>query len=296
MGRRSPIRNGLGMVFRSPSVWLAEVAWRWSFAVGASLLIFLCLLQFLDVVAMPQGIELWQGRNSRHLAFRAVAEVFQGNGTAVLRLAALLAPALIILWVFAAALGRSATLKFLLSESEVRVRSILGLNFLRVFAALAALFGCLVAVILAGHASSAAHVSRGTAVSPRIFASCFALSAVSVFGWAMVNWVLTVAGIFAHGRRSTLAAVAEAAMEIRRHTGQFLAASLGFGLLRGVTFLAATFLAVWAVALATLSVWAAAVALLLVLLLYLVVLDFLHVARLAAYVVIAEESDHPGVG
>jgi hypothetical protein len=291
MGRRSPIRSGLGRVFHAPSVWLAEVAWRWSFGIGASLLVFLCLLEFLGALAAPQSSELFRAQNNRQLAFRALAGIFQGSGTTVLKLAAFLVPALIILWVFAAALGRSVTLKFLLAESQVSVRSILGLNFLRALAALVPLLGCLAAALLAGQTSSAVRSAGSTAFSSRILASFFALSALLVCGWAAVNWILTVAGVFAHTRRGTLAAIADAAKEIRRHAGQFLTASLGFALLRGVALFATIFVGVWAIALAAISAWAAVIALFLVWLLYLAIMDFLYIARLAAYVAIAEESD-----
>jgi len=283
MGGRSPIRHGLGMVFRAPSLWLAEMAWRRSFSLGAGVLIFLCLLQFLDTLAAPQDSGFFPGRNSRRAVFAALAGVFQGSGTTVLKLAVLLVPALIILWVFAAGLGRTVTLKFLVSESEVRLRSVLGLNLLRALAALILILGCAAAALLAGRFSHAISSPANPAASGRVFAGFCLLSGLLVCGWAMVDWILTVAGVLTHSRRGALAALADAARQVRRHTGQFLAANLGFALLRGVAFFTTIFLAVWAMALAAISGWAAAVALVVVWLLYRAVADFLYVARLAAY-------------
>jgi len=281
MGRRSPIRNGLGAVFRAPSLWLAEMAWRRSFGIGAGLLIFLSLLQFLDTLAAPQDSGFFPGRNSRRAVFAALAGVFQGSGTTILKLAVLLVPALIILWIFAAGLGRTVTLKFLLSGSKVRLRSVLGLNLLRALAALVLILGCAMAAIVAGRASQAIPSPENTVASWRVFAGFGVLGGLLVCVWAVADWILTVAGVLAHSGRGVLAAIADAVRQIRRHTGQFLAANLGFALLRGVVFFVTSFLAVWAMALAAISGWSAV---LLVWLLYRAVADFLYIARLAAYI------------
>src|SRR5208337_796446 len=100
--------------------------------------------------------------------------IFQVGGRPLLKVGAILAPALTVLWLTAAALGRAATLKFLLAELVARdtdpgpplhhatigrggsvgppprVRSLLALNFLRVVTTLAAALGWFALVFLAG--------------------------------------------------------------------------------------------------------------------------------------------------
>jgi hypothetical protein len=290
MPQRFPTRDGFEAVVRAPSLWLAEMAWRWSFGISACLLMSFSLLEFLRSLAVSRADWLFLRSKNPFLVSGALGNIFSGSGPRLLRAAAILLPALAILWVSAATLGRAVTLKFLLPGSVVRYRSLAGLNFLRAAIALAAVAGFLGAALLAGHAGmgSTEDATDATNLS-YVMAVFLCLSIVVACAWSVLNWVLALAAIFAvRDRQDTLNATAEAVRAFRRHLGQFFAVSTWFGLLHLVAMVGASYVAALAVPLTALSKWAAVLMLIVVAALYFAAVDFLYIARLAAYIAIAE--------
>jgi hypothetical protein len=291
MRRRFPTRDGFEAVVRAPSLWLAEMAWRWSFGISACLLIFFSLLEFLRSLVVSRADWLFLRSNNPLLVSGALGNIFSGSGPRLLRIAAILLPALAILWVLAATLGRAATLKFLLPGSLVRFRSLAGLNFLRAAVSLAAIIGFFGVAVLAGYAGvgSTEGAAKAGAHLYYITAIFLGLGIVVASAWSVLNWMLALAAIFAvRDRQDTLSATAEAVCTFRRHPGKFFATSTWFGLLHLVAIVGASYVAAMAIPLAALSKWAALLVLLVVAGQYFAAVDFLYIARLAAYVVIAE--------
>ncbi|HUJ95822.1 MAG TPA: hypothetical protein VLW84_11200 [Terriglobales bacterium] len=317
MKMRSPTLEGFRAIFHQPSLGLAEISWRWSFGSAAIALLFFSFLEYLDTLPVTKGeIFLLRSRQPA-LVSQALAHILRGSG---LRAAAALIVAgfaLALGWIVISSLGRAASLKALreyfqiqiesssielpvVSSSpyavgpEIRlkkqwVRSLMGLNSLRVAAALAAAVGCIGALVLAGAASPDKDPSPGSAML--IFLTLVMLVALA---WNGVNWALSLASIFTAQERDTFSALTAAVDFYRRHTGPVLAAGTWFGLAHVVIFFVATSVVAFPLALAGfLPAGMVLGGVLLVTLLYFAVADFLHVGRLAAYIYILEGPERP---
>lgn len=297
--RRSPTIEGFRVLFRRPSVWLAEIAWRWSFGAAATLLGFLALREYLDTLPVSKGDLILLSSGQPYFALQAIRHIFHGSAPRAAEGLVVLAIALALGWIVIAALGRALTTKELLAyfrEQEpfdveedparpFRLGPLLGLNFLRVGAALAALVGCVGGLVLGAAASPAKDPSPGSAMM--IFlTTCL----VVLFLWGGVNWLLSIAAVFAVARgEDTFGAISAAVSLCRERLGAVLAASSWFGLAHLVALVVAS--SVWAFPLAFISLLPGAVVfggVLLVSLLYFAVADFIYMGRLAAYVFLME--------
>jgi len=113
---------------------------------------------------------------------------------------------------------------------------------------------------------------------------------VVLFLWGAVNWLLSIAAVFAVTRgEDTFGAISAAVGLCRERLGAVLAASSWFGLAHLVALAVAS--SVWAFPLAFISLLPGAVVfggVLLVSLLYFAAADFIYMGRLAAYVFLAE--------
>jgi len=319
-----PIRSGFRAVFRQPALILAEIAWRWSFGAAAWVLIVLSVRRVLAGINLSQPEYLLARRSDLFLIADACARVLYQALPALARVAAILIPGLALIWIFAATLGRAGTLKALLSMTVIlsedaprseragfarehgaseskdpyhsgpgpavrrRFGPLLFLNFLRAIFTLATLLASSGAVILAGVAFP------GQGADPTAAALIWVLLAALVaFFWSVINWFLALAPIWivrdGHG---AFRAVADSVALFRRHSGACVAAAWWFGFLRGLALLAA-FVAGVATALAVQTMRPAAAATLLIALLYFALADFLYIARLAAFVALADVSPEP---
>ncbi|MGA7907370.1 MAG: hypothetical protein WCA16_08205 [Candidatus Sulfotelmatobacter sp.] len=313
MSRISPTVEGFRASFRRPSFTLAEIAWRWMVGATACTLFAFGLVEYLSTLPVTNGDLLFLRTRHPILVGQAIAHILRGSlgrGVVAGLLAAL---ALAGLWVFAASLGRVATLRALLDyfrndvagmvstgasgtsqreEAENRSaeggrpwRSLIGLNFLRAAVTLASLAAFQGAAILAGFASSAANPRPGLAVL--LF---MPLAGLICLAWWALNWFLSLAAVFAVlDGEDTLGALSAAVRLCRERAGAVFAVSTWTGLAHLATFVGAT--GVVSLPLAFLQVAPGRLVLagmLLVTLAYFAVADWLYVARLAGYVCIAE--------
>ena len=159
------------------------------------------------------------------------------------------------------------------------------LNFLRAAVALAAAFGFAGATILAGFASPAAHPQPGLA-----FSLFLPLAGLICYVWWALNWLLSLAGMFAaRDGEDAVGAISAAVALTRERTGAVFAVSTWTGLAHLVALVGAFTLASMPLGLAGLVPWRWVVAgILLVTLSYFAFADWLYMARLAGYVCIAE--------
>jgi len=304
MASRSPTLEGFRAILRRPSLGLAEIAWRWSFGAAGTALVTFALLEYLDTLPVTRGDLILLRTRHPALIGQAIQHIFKGSALRLVEAVIVLAVASAIAWIVIAALARAATLKALLGyfreydqhapgrespgadrgETENwRLRSLFGLNSLRVGVTLAAALGCL-AALLAGGA-----VSPDNDPSP---ASAFFVTVCVVMlvwlAWSVVNWFLSVASVFvvAEGR-DALGAMTAAVDLCRSRWGAIFAAGTWFGLAHIVAFIVATTVVAFPMGLATmLPAGVTLGGVLLVTLLYFAVADFLYVGRLAAYVAI----------
>lgn len=281
---------------RDPAIGFAEIAWRWTFGLAGGVLVSFALVQYLDTLPVTDRDMLFLRTGQRALVLQALARIFQGSTGRLALAATVLLPALALAWILAGSLGRAATLRALVNyfrrdreDSSSRlvfpISSLMGLNLLRVGAALAAGLGCLGAVLLANLSSPEAHPSPGSA-----FFIFVTLVASVGLAWIVVNWFLSLASVFVvDGGEDTFGAIAAAVALCRTRTASVLAPGLWFGVAHLTAFFVAT--SVVAFPLAFLGVLPAGFVLggvLVVTLLYLAVADFLYIGRLAAYVAILE--------
>jgi hypothetical protein len=294
MKQRSPTLEGFRAILRVPSLGLAEIAWRWSFAVAVGAFLIFGALQFLDTLPVTSGeIALLRTRQPTLVA-RAISHIVHGSAPRALAAAVVIALCVGIAWIFVASLGRAAGIRAMLDYFRVasnssqtaawRLTSMMGLTFFRLAATLAAAVACLGALFLASPSSPEA----GT--SPGIVALIFFASVVLIVSvWSTLNWFLSLASIFAIGEgRDTFGALASAVDLFRSHSAPLLAVGTWFGLAHAGAFFLFSALAMVPIALTkAVPVRAVLFGLLVVVLLYFAVVDFLRVGRFAGYVYIS---------
>ncbi len=289
-----PVRDGFTATTRHPAIVLAEIAWRWTFAIAALAILAVAGLRFLGTIHVGRGDLLFARSGQPLFIADAISHIFQEAAPRVVRLGIVVLPALAMLWIAAACAGRLATLKALLANSAgAGIAPLLGLNFLRVALAMTALLSYVGAMIVAGLASAS---SSDPQKSAGIFLLIFLLFTILIaMAWSAVNWFLTLATIFAvRDGRNTFGAVADAVQLFRRNAADFVAVSSWFGFLRVVLIIVVAVVSVASLAALDKSQVAAAFLLLLVISLgYFAVADYLYIVRLAAYVAIAQGARPP---
>lgn len=292
-------------MFRQPSLGLAEITWRWSFGFALASLLIVSCVEYLDTLPVSRGDLLLLRSRQPALISQAVAHILRGSAPRVVEVTIVLAAAMAMAWIILASLGRAATLKAMLryfreyaatlgaaptgerlpEAASSRLRSLCGLNFFRVGVTLAAVVGCLGALLLAGAASPDKDPSPWSALL------VFMVLAMMVWlAWSALNWFLSLAAVFVVGRgRDTFGAVASTVDLCRARTGSVFAAGTWFGLIHLAAFVVASSVVVFPLAFIGLLPWGVVLAgVLLITLLYFAVADFLYVGRLAAYVAIVE--------
>jgi len=299
----SPTLEGFRAIFRQPSLGLAEISWRWSFGFAAAALAALSILAYLDTLPVtPTELFLLRTRQPA-LVSHAVTQILRGSGLRAMAGFIVLALGLALIWIVIASLGRAATLVALREYFQARIangspsgavrhcriRSLVGLNFLRVNTALAAALGVVGALVFAAAATPDNDSAPGLSVLIFLTIVLFVGLAASV-----LNWILSLASIFTVNEGKDTFGALMAAVELwRRRTGAVLAGGTWFGLAHVTAFVVATSVVAFPLALA--GVLPAGVVLggvLLVTLLYFAVVDFLYIGRLAACWYLVQEPEN----
>jgi hypothetical protein len=299
MKPRSPTLEGFRAIFRRPSFGLAEIAWRWSFGLAATLLLAFSFFTFLDTLPVGKSDLLLMRSRQPFLIFRAMAHIVRGSAFRAVGASIVLALTLGVAWIVLASLGRAATLKALIAyfresnisapaqeeKSRWRLRSLFALNFLRLAATLAAAIGCLAAILLPAAALRTPNPTPG--IAALIFLTVTMLVWIA---WSTLNWFLSLAQLFvvADGK-NTFDAIAAAIDLCRARSGSIFAAGTWFGLAHLTAFVLASSIAGFPLAFAPyLPPVAVLGGVLVVAVLYFAVADFLYVGRLGAYMAMLE--------
>jgi hypothetical protein len=303
VSRISPTLEGFRAAFRRPSLTFAEIAWRWTIGTTAFTLLAFGLLEYLDTLPVTEADLLLLRTRHPVLVEQAIAHILRGSVNRVVAAGLVGAAAVTGLWILAASLGRTVTVRDLLRYfaqrreaiaklpvEEIRERprflsALLGLNFLRAAAVLAALLGLQAAAILAGFVSTTGHPRPGLA-----FVLFLPLAAVvCLLAWVL-NWFLSLAALFAvRDYGTTLDALSAAVAFFRDRISAVLAVSTWTGLAHLAIFIGAT--SVVSIPLAFLQIAPARLIIAVILtmtLAYFAIADWLYMARLAGYVCIAE--------
>src|SRR5580704_10436052 len=303
MKPRSPTLEGFRAILRRPSFGLAEIAWRWSFGAATGLLLMFSFFEYLDTLPVSNGDLLLLRTTQPVLISRAVMHILRGSGFRVVETAVVLALTLGVAWIVVASLARVATIKALLayflesdsstplrSEKPWRFRSLFMLNFFRLGTTLAAVVGCLAAVLLGKAASRPTDPAPGSALL-----IILTVTMLVWFAWSTLNWFLSLAAIFvvADGH-DTFGAIAAAIDLCRARSRSIFATGTWFGLAHLTAFVLVSSIVGFPLAFAPyLPPGVVLGGVLLVTVLYFALADFLYVGRLAAYVAMVEMPDAP---
>jgi hypothetical protein len=292
----SPTTEGFRAAFRRPSLTLAEIMWRWTAGATAAALIAFGLVEYLDTLPVTNGELLLLRTRQPYLVGQAIAHILRGSLNRVVMAGLLAALLLVGLWIVAASLGRIATTRALLdyfsggvaakvSTTRGPLAALLRLNFLRAAVALAAVLGFLSASILAGFVSPDSNPRPALA-----FFLFLPLAGLICLVWSALNWLLSLAGMFAvRAGEDAVGAIGAAVVFCRERTGPVFAVSTWTGLAHLVLFVGATTVASMPLGFVAIVPWRlVAAVVILVTLAYFALADWIYMARLAGYVCIAE--------
>jgi hypothetical protein len=304
MSRVSPTLEGFRTAFRRPWLTLAEIAWRWMVGAVVWALFLFWSIEYLGSLPVTDGDTALLRTRQPMLVGRAIAHILRGSLNRAVLAALFAVVALSLLWIVAASIGRAATVRALLgyfrrdfasnvsppddAVKQQSLRSLIGLNFLRVALALGALLAFVGAAVLAGFASPNTHPQPGLA-----FILFLPLAGLICIVWPMLNWLLSLACIFAvRDGDDAVGALSTAVTFSRERAGPVFAVSAWTGLTHIVAISAAT----TAVSLPLVFIRVAPArliiaAVILLTLAYFAVVDWLYIARLAGYVCIAEKPE-----
>jgi hypothetical protein len=298
---RSHTSEGFRLLFRQPVFGLAEIAWRWTVGAAGVFLLAAAGFEFLNSLPVSQTDLLLLQLRHPALVSQAIAHIFQGSAPRAVAAILVLGLAFTAAWVVVAALGRAATLQGLLAYFRDayaqdkpapavpwRLRSLMGLNFLRAAAALAFLVGLVGAGVLAGLASPEKSPSPGLAILVFLFAL-----GLTLWAWSAINWLLSLAALFVVGEgQDSWGSIRAVVSLCRNRLGTIAAPGTWFGLVHLVLFVGATVVVTFPLALAgILPPFLTLASILFITLVYFAFADFLYIGRLAAYVSILERPE-----
>jgi hypothetical protein len=165
------------------------------------------------------------------------------------------------------------------------LRSLIGLNILRASAMLAALLALIGAAILVSFASTEANPRPGL-----VFVLFLPLAGLVCFVWLTLNWILSLAGLFAvRDGEDALGAVSSAVSFFRERPGPVFAVGAWTGLAHLTAFTMATTVVSMPLAFIRIAPSRLVIAcVILITLIYFAIVDWLYMAQLAGYVCIAE--------
>ena len=293
----SPFQDGFAALWHEPALLAAELAWRWCFGLSAWILGIASTALFLDSIEISSRDQLLLGTLQPQFIQGAVRHIFSGTLTRFVLEQAVLLLGLMLLWALAATAGRAATLRRLVAmfsedeEPEVmrwEFEPILMLNLLRVMWSVIAISAMLISLVAGVMMANKKHAFLAASLL------AFGAGLAWVFG-VMLNWYFGLAPLFCIRNRVRAAEALAQSVDFSARQGDRL-----FGL--GVGFLALR--VVWAgtmffAVLAPLQLvhhiargWIGLI-MAIVALIYFAGADLLYLARLGAYVSLAEDDSHP---
>ena len=291
----SPTAEGFRLIFQRPAIALAEIAWRWSFAVAFWFLVTILLVEYSDSLPVNVVDRLLIGTRQPALILRALQRILHGSALRFTTAAVVLAISMTIAWVVLASLGRAATLRAMTAELGITrspterlgtIASLLALNFLRAATTLAGFVAAIGAGLVASSVWGATHLSAADAT--RFW---LALLFMVWAAWGMLNWLLSTSAIFiAIDGVNVFEAMSATLRWYRDRLGSILAAGTWFGLVHGGAFLTACGAAFTVLGMG--NVLGAAPSLFLeflIVAIYCAVADLLYIGRLTAYLTIIRD-------
>lgn len=291
MARPSPISIGFRTAFGRPALFAGEIAWRWSCGTAGWAMVAFAFATYLNAIRVTNADLLLMKSRVPGLVAQSIQNIFRGTGPMLLRAAAVLLPAITVLWIAGASIGRWIGLRALLNECRGRFGTVVGLHFLRAAAGLAAVIGYMFALLVAGLV-----VSRSDQEQPGLFLLIFLIIATVVgFFHGRIRWYLSLATILAvRDGTDAFRSVSAAFDAYRDHRNDFLGVAVAIWALRLFLMAGATFVSLLPLGAVAQFGGGAVIAVLLgITLIYFALADFLFVVRQAAYVAILNNEAKP---
>ena len=293
----SPFQDGFAALWHEPALLAAELAWRWCFGFAAWALAIISGGLFLDSLKISRGDEFLLSTMQPQLLSNALQHIFRGSlGRFVLEQSVLLF-GVTLMWCFAATVGRAATLRRLVAMFSAddepgpmtwQFSPIFLLHLLRAAWSLIALAAAIACVMIGSAMATEGHGG--------LVALCLVFgTGLAVWVGGTLNWFFGVAPLFCiRNGAPAMDALAQSVDFVSRRGGRLFLLGLGFLPLRLVWFATMSLAMLaplsWTQHLApgwVLLIMAA------IALLYCAGADLLNLARLAAYVSLAEDDAHP---
>lgn len=293
----TPVRDGFAAVLHEPALLAAELTWRWCFGFSAIALSVCSVALFLKSISLSRADQFLLGTLQPALLAATLKHVFQGSLPRLLLEQALLLLGLTLMWSFAAAVGRAATLNRLLAmfsisdEPQPQNWHFWSLFLLELLRAMWTQIAIAVTVLLAATGAVLAGRQRPVVAAASL---SFGVGCACLAGFAL-NWYMGTAPLFCLRNGVSAREALEQTATFSRECGGHLARiSSVFLLIRTMWAAALGFVFVAPLELAgkTNGRW---IALLMGLaaLVYFVGADALRLARWGAYVALLEEPSEP---
>jgi hypothetical protein len=294
---RSPFQEGFAALRDEPLLLPTELTWRWCFALAAWLLALSAAALFLDSLKVSDLDRFLLATMRPALEWSALNHIFQGTLLRAVWIKFIVLAGLTLLWSFAAAAGRAASLRNLVAifGADDRDESagwqfwpMLQLHLVRALWTWTAI-GCLIASFLLGTAMlQQRHAARAA------FFYVFGVALSVVFG-VMLNWFFGLAPLFCiRNQASTQNAIALTLDFCSRQGGRLFGLSLAFLALKLVWAGSMFFLVLAPAGLGKhVAVGWQLMMMGLLLLIYFAGADALYLARLGAYAALADIDSQP---
>jgi hypothetical protein len=294
--------EGFRALRREPALLALELLWRWSVGLGLLAMLFYAYAHLREAVLLvAAGTPALHSRDPRAVISAAVELVASLEPLLWRTLARIVAVAA-VLWIVASTLGRGIITRTLarrfaaeyhaaVSADAPRWEAFAALKMGSVLMLLILVIGYLGGILVATLVDAAGH---SLLISILILVASVAVAAIV---WGYVNWVLSLAPIFVarDGLEGLEAVVAALGFAGRPHA-RLVAIAVWNATLRGLSATVITLAGIATVALRSwLPGWMVMVLLVVESVLYLLVSDYLLLARYAAYIAVAvHERSHDG--
>ena len=295
--QRSPFRDGFAALREEPLLLAAELTWRWCFGLAAWLIALLAVTLFLDSLTISALDRFLLGTMSPLLEHSAAKHIFHGALLRVLWMKFIVLVGLSVLWASAAAVGRAASLRCLVSltngddrdeEAGWQFRPMFQLHLVRALWMWIA-FGCLTASLLLGHDM----MQQGRAARGAFF-YVFGFSLSAVFG-VTLNWIFGLAPLFCIRNQATTHDALALTIDFCAHqTRRLLGLSIAFLAVRIVWFGSMFFVVLAPTGLGKhIALGWQLILMGLLALIYFAGADALYIARLGAFTALADIDSQP---
>lgn len=277
------LRDNLARIRKEPSLLVIEIVWRWTFGAVAICLIAFAFVRLQHAIVVTPEEESLLASLSPVIAAQVLAGILSRALPFAIRLAAVVVPALLLLWTIAASVGRAVILSRLAGAPRTNWSGVLGTHALRALSFVGLAGGYVTASF------AAAFLTNPENPNLLVVALVFLLFfGVVVAIWIWVHWVFSLATIYPVIEGSgTFSAVRSALRLLRTNSKELAGIATANGTARSVVALFFTIigllpLPLYRVAPATLMAIEVVIALI-----YCVVSDWMLLGRLAGYLEVA---------